>query len=454
MEKFARSFLSPQQYAEYYLKLRIIKRTVMRDLKESDLVNHASAMAYISIFSLVPSLAAIFALISLFIPIVGQQNKLYDMANKFILQNLATGTGDVVIAHLRQFLETLDIKKIGFTSLLSLFISLILLLRQVEQALNRIWKVSRSRNMFVRFIYFWTFITLGTFLLTMILGLSADFKVFQTIKSLELGGAIYQKSGLALVISSLTSWGTWVLFFYLAYKIIPNCVVRTRSALIGALVAATLIYAGSVLYGIYVRDFNNYKTIYGTLAAIPIFLMWIYICWIIAIAGATVAWRIQIGFPQANEDQVIFREISAVETYRNVQIRAYLPFIVLSLVYERFQEGGGQGVEAHEIASLLKVPDDWVLNCIELLEMKSFLIEGDMTQSNKEIRQKIFPAKPIEKINIEKFFVEMQKESHLWFTDHKDKTKNPAIMHILDELKVKFPGNKTMAELLSTKEGS
>ncbi len=149
-------------FAEYKRKVLFslpakVFRVLRLDAERSDLFKHASGMAYVTLFSLVPSLAAVFALISLFKPVFGPGSQIFDLVQSFILTNLATGTGQMVTSHIRGFLANLNMTKIGLTGFLGLIFSLVLILRQIELAFNTIWQVSKPRHVIMRFIYFWTF---------------------------------------------------------------------------------------------------------------------------------------------------------------------------------------------------------------------------------------------------------------------------------------------------------
>ena len=118
-------------------------------------------MAYVTLFSLVPSLAAVFTLLGLFLPILGEHSNLMDMARQFLFKNLATGSGTSVIEYLDRYIAGLNLKRIGMSAFAGLIVTLIILLRQIEEALNRIWMVHKARTMMTRFIYFWLFLVGG-----------------------------------------------------------------------------------------------------------------------------------------------------------------------------------------------------------------------------------------------------------------------------------------------------
>ena len=75
----------------------------------------------------------------------------------------------------------------------------------------------------------------------------------------------------------------------LLYTVVPNVSVRWRNTLAGGLFAAVLLEVAKYLFAAAMKYFTTYQIIYGAIAALPIFLIWIYISWVIVLLGAIVA---------------------------------------------------------------------------------------------------------------------------------------------------------------------
>src|SRR5437764_635475 len=83
----------------------------------------------------------------------------------------------------------------------------------------------------------------------------------------------------------------------LLYCVIPNCAVRWRDGAVGAAVAAVAIEILKIGFAIYIGAIASYQTVYGAIAAVPIFLLWMYVTWVAVLLGAVVAanlptWRV------------------------------------------------------------------------------------------------------------------------------------------------------------------
>jgi hypothetical protein len=147
-----------------------------------------------------------------------------------------------------------------------------------------------------------------------------------------------------------------------------------------------------------VTSFASYKSIYGTLGALPIFLLWIYVCWLILLAGALLAWRWQNGWPPLEEEKTIESTQNQLDEHRNRAIRAMLPSLVLIAIYEKFRDGRG-----HDITTLveeLKLPYSWVFEAVELLRELGMIAHAKVIQPDKTEMDQILPTHPADKISM------------------------------------------------------
>jgi membrane protein len=401
-------------------QLKYTASVLWEDVVRCDLLKQASAMAYITLFSLVPSLAAVFTVISLFTPLLGSNSHLMNSLRGFILQNLAAGSGSQVVDYLEHFLGQLDLKKIGITSFAGIVFTLILLLRQIEQALNRIWLVRQDRNAVTRFVYFWTFLTLGVFAGSIVIGVVSGYRIQSFINvSAVVGSQTYAMQFL----SSVLTWCIWVAFFFLAYKVIPNCPVGRKEAMTGALVAGTLLHQGGRLYGIYASNFTTYKNIYGALAAIPVFLFWIYICWAIILFGALIAWRMQQGFPKDESEDTVDKITQPMDRIRNLRIQEMLPLAILIVVHKNFDAGTARPVTVEDLVHRSKLPQDWIMDACEALMQLGLIAEAQPPrrimaeaggESEADSRPGYLPARPASMVNIGELHASLAAPAFQW----------------------------------------
>jgi len=173
----------------------------------------------------------------------------------------------------------------------------ILLLVTVEDQLNLIWRVTAPRPWVQRLLAYWTLITLGPLLIGVSLSLSTYFDIAARQAGFgEQALAWFASSwlhGLARAVPALLEF----IALTLLYGLIPNCAVRWRDGALGAMIATLTIEILKVGFSAYIGATSFYNAVYGALAVIPIFLLWMYISWMAVLLGAVVAaalpnWRI------------------------------------------------------------------------------------------------------------------------------------------------------------------
>jgi len=173
----------------------------------------------------------------------------------------------------------------------------VLLLATVEDQLNALWRVTTPRPWIQRVVAYWTLMTLGPLLVGMSLTLSTYLDTAARRAGLDPQAIVQFTSGWPHFLARLVPFVLELTACTLLYCLIPNCAVRWRDGALGAAVAAILIEILKVGFTIYIGAMSSYQAIYGALAAIPIFLLWMYVSWMAVLFGAVVAanlptWRI------------------------------------------------------------------------------------------------------------------------------------------------------------------
>ncbi|SME88293.1 YihY/virulence factor BrkB family protein [Pseudobacteriovorax antillogorgiicola] len=364
-----------EQFNDFSHRAMAVGHSFYKDMIRHDILRHAYAMSYVSLLSLIPSLAAIFAVLSLFNPLLSQDSNFIHYLKDFVLEHLATASGQQAIDHIEGFIANLDLKKIGISGLAGTMVTLILLLKHIEVALNTIFQVHKPRNLITRFVNFWTFLTLGSFSLAIFVG---------TLSSYASDGALSEARS---YFSIFANKFIMVILFSLIYKLVPNCYVSTLWAFLGGLLATAALNLASSIIQSYIVLFTNYEAIYGAaLAALPIFLLWLYIIWIIILLGALFTWRMQNRRQLAQEqDQSTMVPESP---YSEAKAKTKLPEQILDSCYKKFDEGKGEGLTKSELASELCVPLYWIEEFVDLLADRSLIIVDRSTGQEPSIHPK------------------------------------------------------------------
>jgi membrane protein len=253
------------------LPLKIAKK-----FRSDRLLRHASALAFSSLLALAPMMAIGFAMLSMF---SGFQ-QIAQGFEDFIFRFLVPTAGNDVRNYIEQFAgQAGKLTIIG----LSLFLfTALLLLNTIEESFNDIWGVGQGRTLGQRLTVYWALVTLGPLLM----GGSLTISTYLLSDSFFQAGALTGKAQIFGI--ALLPFIFQLLAFTLLYLVMPNVRVRFVDALSGAIVATLLFEATKRLFSLYIVHFDSYEVVYGALSTLPIFLIWIYLSWVVALIGAEV----------------------------------------------------------------------------------------------------------------------------------------------------------------------
>ncbi|HEV2682004.1 MAG TPA: YihY family inner membrane protein [Rhodanobacter sp.] len=238
----------------------------------------AGALSYTTLVSLVPLTVAVFAMFSVF-PVFQPAR---DTLINFVFDNFVPSAGEAVQNTMLGFAA--NASKLTGISILVMLFSAVSMMISIEDRLNRIWRVHQPRSWGSRLLLYWAALTLGPILIVGGIAVTSYVTAAPLLHTAasQLGG-IGQSllSTLPFVVTFFTLW--------LMYSVIPNCKVSRRDAAIGALLGAVLFEIARWGFTVFVQHAQTYQQIYGVLAAIPIFLLWIYLSWVIVILAASIA---------------------------------------------------------------------------------------------------------------------------------------------------------------------
>ncbi|TAN01625.1 MAG: YihY family inner membrane protein, partial [Rhodanobacteraceae bacterium] len=235
----------------------------------------AGALSYTTLFAIVPLLAAVFAILSVF-PVFAA---LRDHVSEFIFRNFVPAVGRTVQGYLLQFAG--NASRLTVVGVLVLLASALMMMSSIEDRFDRIWRVPTRRKGSSRFLLYWAALTLGPLLIAAGIGASS------WVYAQPLWHGVARQGVLGIRLWGLLPFLVTWLSLAVMYQVVPNRRVRWRHALLGALAAAALFELARKGFVLYVGRFANYGEIYGALSAIPIFLIWVYLSWVIVLLGAT-----------------------------------------------------------------------------------------------------------------------------------------------------------------------
>ncbi len=247
----------------------------------------AASLSFTTILSLVPFLAISLSFISAF----SQFGDLKAQAETFITQNLLPQAGEEAVEQFRSFVA--QTQKLTGLGIVAVALTALMMLSTINHAFDVIWRVQRPRPLMTRFLAYWAIITLAPLLIGAALSASG----ILMSAGARVGGSMFAVS-VAWVTPGMP-FALEAVAFTLLYLSAPNRRVKFSDALIGGLVAAGIFEIVKYSFALYLFYFPTYEAIYGAVAAIPIFLIWIFCCWATVLLGA----EITASLPEAREKE-------------------------------------------------------------------------------------------------------------------------------------------------------
>lgn len=245
-----------------------------RRLQEESLPQVAGSLTFATVFALVPLLTLALAIFTTF-PLF---NTFRSALEQYFIQSvMPKAIANTILDYLTTF--SAKATRLSAFGAVALIFTSIGMMGLIERVFNRIWRVKRERRWTKRLLVYWAIVTLGPLLVG--ISLTVTSQVFMATSGLVgmvpfLGALFYTAVSVALTMGAFT----------LLYMTVPNRDVDKHDAAWGGLVAALAFEVAKRGFGIFIQQFPTYSRIYGALAALPLFLVWIYLSWMITLVGA------------------------------------------------------------------------------------------------------------------------------------------------------------------------
>jgi membrane protein len=249
---------------------------VLRRWSDDRCLQIAGSLAFTTLLALVPMFAIVVALLSRapFFEQVLVQIKI------FLLLNLVPEiAGRIITVYMEEFAA--NAVRLTTLGVGVLFVSAVVTMLTVDRSIHAIWRERRSRPLWISLFAYATLLVVSPLLIavsvsltTYLMSLSTEVEVSRRAHSLLLQAAPSIVSAIA---------------FLLLYKLVPHRRVLWRHAAAGAALASVLFEAAKAGFAIYVANVPGYNVLYGAFVALPFFLLWIYVSWLVVLLGAELA---------------------------------------------------------------------------------------------------------------------------------------------------------------------
>ncbi len=324
----------------------------------------ASALTFYSLLSVVPVVAMAFGISKGF----GLEQRLEKQ-----LYLRFTGQEEVIskiIDFARALLENTKGGLIAGIGVALLFWSAIKVLSHIEGALNAIWKV-RARSFIRKFSDYLAIMLISPLLI--IVSSSANVFITTQVKAMTGKLALLQAASPVIVLMlKLLPFALLWLLFILIYMVLPNTRVRFSSALVSGIIGGTIFQVSQAIYINAQVLVSKYNAIYGSFAALPLFLIWLQISWMIVLLGAQIAHAHQHVSQHA---MIADHQNTPPDTQKRFAL------YMLRLIIQRFK-AGDPPLTAVEIAATLKMPLLLVEHMIERMVQSGLLSAIESRKNN------------------------------------------------------------------------
>jgi len=254
---------------------------VLRRFEADRCREQAGSLTYTTLFAVVPMLTVFLVIISSIKALEPARQQLQQLIYSNFLPKTTIAFDKVLTAF------TDKSNNLTVIGILFLFVTTVMMLTSIENVFNRIWRVREKRGGMIGFMRYWTIISLGPIILGSAFVLSSTVASMNLLSS-HLAGYEVDGAFLLWVISFTLS----ILGFFILYWTIPNRSVPVKAALFAGIFSASVFELLKNLFGYIMSNFTSYEIIYGAFAALPIFLLWIFLSWNIVLLGVEISYAL------------------------------------------------------------------------------------------------------------------------------------------------------------------
>ena len=340
----------PEKIKNFLSTIFIFFQSIVYNFKQDRCKLHAAALSFITILTLIPFLALIFAISKG----LGIQNYFQDI----VIHKIALGKQDIFLKIL-QYIENTNLKNLGTIGIAVLLLAMIRLLGSIEEVFNAVWNVESARRITRKISDYLTIVVLCPIFVFVTFTFTASLSSNALIQNL-LQNDILNNVYLHFLkfLPFLSIWVALSIF----YMFMPNIKVNLASGVISGIIAGTVWQIFQWAYIQFQIGITKYNAIYGTFASVPIFIVWIYFSWIVILYGA------ELGFVFQNRKNL--KVVSKKNTDSLLEFNELYDF--LKFIVKKFQDGKFP-LDCELISLEFNAQKDKIARIIAYLEQHSIL---------------------------------------------------------------------------------
>ncbi|MEA1986581.1 MAG: YihY/virulence factor BrkB family protein [Candidatus Marinimicrobia bacterium] len=378
----------------FFNKAVLITKLTANKFNEDLCLEQSASLAYITIISLIPLSVLLFSISG----ILGIGKEIIEYVENTVFPFIAPEFHEQLSSWLNLYIsptafQGLKTGIVNLVAILSLILAATAIFVMAERVFNHIWNTKENRSYFQKVLAFWVVITTSPLLIL----ISAYLMNYLNPAGGILDQMLHEFWLLRILYIRLVPLLISFLAFSLLYLIIPSALVRIKSAAFGGIIAAVLWELSKNTFYLYVNRAEIVTSFYKSLAAIPLFLIWVYLTWFLILLGAELAYVFQ-----HNKMLIHLRQ------YKNRQKIYSDPFIAVMLllnINESFVVG-------EETPTLDNIAEKLGCNPLALNNVADILVENEYIVPSSNRSNKYFLTKSMDNISIEKVVKEINRSEY------------------------------------------
>lgn len=374
-----------------YLLYEIIKKVMLavEYFTAKRMMDSAAALTYSTLLAIVPIMAVVFAIARGF-----GYNKYIESWFRETLSSQPQAA-EVIIGFVNSYLVHTKSGIFLGIGLLFMLWTVIMLISNIEKAFNDIWQVSTPRSIFRTITDYMAMFLLAPIIIVVTSGISIMMATFAN----GIGEYMFIGPTLRFVLR-LLPYVIMSAVFIALYVFMPNTKVRIKSAIIPGILAGVAMQGLQLVYIHSQIWVTGYNAIYGSFAALPLFMLWVQISWTICLFGA------ELSYTNQNLEEFAFRAKTEDLSHR---YRLLLSGYLMTLICHRFEEGK-KPYTALELKLLTNIPIRITHDLLEGLTRINMLTE--VTKDEKGTESMYQPAESTANLSVGMMIDRMEAEGN------------------------------------------
>lgn len=373
--KISHNDVSPWRYMLYSIIKKLI--ITVRFFTTKGVMRHASALTYSTLLSIVPILAVVFAIARGF-----GYNRYIEAWFREAFESQPQAA-DIIVGFVNSYLIHTKSGVVLGVGLIFMFYTVFMLVNNIEQTINEIWQVKQSRNVYRMVTDYLAMILMFPIIIVLTSGIS----IFIATVADKMPDLLLLGPAMRLLIDILP----YILMssmFIAFYVFIPNTHVQVRHAIVPGILAGVTMQGLQILYINSQIWVSSYNAIYGSFAALPLFMLWLQISWTICLFGTTLCY--------ANQNMNYY-EYNTNTSNISHRYRLMLCAMIASHICRRFYNGE-RPLTALELQQATHIPIR-IVNDL-LYDMTQAKIIISTTSDEKSETTHYLPAENVENLTL------------------------------------------------------